>query len=145
MLKKLVCALFIMLSLAACAGMGRGNVTPGSQADLEVNVGDHVLFALDSAMLDSEGNEIMNRQVDWLKKYPYVNVIIEGRCDERGTREYNIALGERRANSVRQFLIAAGIDASRIKTISFGKERPVVMGSDEEAWRENRRATTVVN
>lgn len=145
MLKRVLCVVFLLVSAAACSGMHKGNVSPGSQGDLEANVGDHVLFAFNSAMTDSEATEVLSRQVDWLKKYSNVNVIIEGRCDERGTREYNLALGEKRANAAAQFLTSAGISASRIKTISFGKERPVVMGSDEEAWRENRRATTVVN
>lgn len=145
MLKKLFCIAFLAISATACSGMHKGDIKPGTQADLEANVGDHVLFALDSSMLDSEANEILARQVDWLKKYSNVNVIIEGRCDERGTREYNLALGERRASSAAQYLVSAGISADRIKTLSYGKERPVVLGSDEEAWRENRRSTTVVN
>ena len=120
-------------------------VEPGTQSDLEANVGDYVLFSFDSSSLDSEANETLSKQVDWLKKYSFVNVIIEGRCDERGTREYNLALGERRANSSKQFLISSGINASRIKTISYGKERPIVMGSDEYAWKENRRSSTVVD
>lgn len=145
MLKRILSIIFVLVTAAACSGMHKGNIQPGSQADLEANVGDHVLFAFNSSAIDSEGNEVMARQVEWLKKYSNVNVIVEGRCDERGTREYNIALGERRANSAAQYLASAGISPDRIKTVSFGKERPVVLGSDEEAWRENRRATTVVN
>lgn len=145
MLKRIFCVVFLLVSAAACSGMHKGYVTPGSQGDLEANVGDHVLFAFDSSVTDSEAVEVLSRQVDWLKKYSNVNVIIEGRCDERGTREYNLALGEKRANAAAQYLASAGIHSSRIKTISYGKERPVVLGSDEEAWRENRRSTTVVN
>lgn len=145
MLKRLFCVVFLLATAAACSGMHKGNVQPGSQADLEANVGDHVLFALNSAAIDSEGNEVMARQAEWLKKYSNVNIIVEGRCDERGTREYNLALGEKRANAAAQYLASAGVSSDRIKTISYGKERPVVLGSDEEAWRENRRATTAVN
>ena len=145
MLKKLMCVVLIMLSAAACSGTRHGKVEPGTQSDLEANVGDYVLFSFDSSSLDSEANETLSKQVDWLKKYSFVNVIIEGRCDERGTREYNLELGERRANSAKQFLISSGINASRIKTISYGKERPIVMGSDEYAWKENRRSSTVVD
>ncbi len=145
MFKKMVCVIFLMISAVACSGAHKGYVEPGTQSDLEANVGDHILFAFNSSMLDSEANEVLGKQVGWLQKYSYVNVIIEGRCDERGTREYNLALGEKRSNSAKQFLVAAGINASRIKTISYGKERPAVLGSDEEAWRENRRATAVVN
>jgi peptidoglycan-associated lipoprotein len=145
MFKKLICVVFIMLSAAACSSARHGKVEPGTQSDLEANVGDYVLFSFDSSSLEYEANETLAKQVDWLKKYSFVNVIIEGRCDERGTREYNLALGERRANSARQFLISSGISPSRIKTISYGKERPIVMGSDEYAWKENRRASTVVD
>jgi peptidoglycan-associated lipoprotein len=144
MLKKIMCVFLIMLSAAACSGMRNGKVEPGTQSDLEANVGDYVLFSYNSSSLDSESNETLAKQVDWLKKYSFVNVMIEGRCDERGTREYNLALGERRANAAKQFLISSGISASRIKTISYGKERPIVMGSDESAWKENRRSSTVV-
>jgi peptidoglycan-associated lipoprotein len=121
-----------------------GAATPGSEQDLVVNVGDRVFFALDKSDLTTESRTTVEKQAQWLKTYPNVNVMIEGHCDERGTREYNLALGEKRASSVRSYLIANGIDAKRIQTISYGKERPAVLGSDENAWAQNRRAVLVV-
>jgi len=103
-----------------------------------------VLFVTDSFDVDDEARAILNRQVQWLQQYPNVRFTIEGHCDERGTREYNLALGDRRANSVKNFMASAGIPASRISTISYGKERPAAQGSDESAWAQNRRAVTVV-
>lgn len=118
---------------------------PGSQEDLVVNVGDRVFFGFDRYDLTPEARATLDRQAAWLKRYPAVTVTIEGHCDERGTREYNLALGERRANAVKNYLVAQGIDPSRITTISYGKERPAVLGSNEAAWAQNRRAVTVVN
>ncbi len=117
---------------------------PGSQEDLAVNVGDRVLFGFDKYDLTPEARAILQKQAVWLRRYPSVTVTIEGHTDERGTREYNLALGERRANAVRDYLVALGVEASRLKTISYGKERPVALGSNEEAWAKNRRAVTVV-
>src|ERR1700754_4899089 len=108
------------------------------------NVGDRVIFALDSSTLDSEAQQTRERQSAWLKKYPSVNVTIEGHCDERGTREYNLALGDRRATSVKNYLVADGISDGRVKSISYGKERPAVLGHNEAAWAQNRRGVTVV-
>ncbi|WP_116089701.1 peptidoglycan-associated lipoprotein Pal [Sphingomonas crusticola] len=120
-------------------------VTPGSRADMLAQAGtDTVHFATDSSDIDSEATAILTRQAAWLRKYPNVRVTVEGHCDERGTREYNLALGDRRANSAKNFLINAGISAARISVISYGKERPVAAGSDEESWAQNRRAVTVV-
>ena len=119
--------------------------TPGSRADFVAQAGsDTVHFATDSSDIDSEATGILTKQAAWLQKYPNVRVTIEGHCDERGTREYNLALGDRRANSAKNFLINAGVAASRISVISYGKERPIATGSDEEAWAQNRRAVTVV-
>lgn len=118
---------------------------PGSQQDLEASAGDRVFFAFDRSDITSEAREILSRQADWLRRYPNVTVTIEGHCDERGTREYNLALGERRAQAVKNVLVATGIPAGRISTISYGKERPAVVGSTEEAYAQNRRAVTTVN
>ena len=126
-------------------GIGSRNIVPGSQQDLEASAGDRVFFAFDRADISPEAREILARQADWLRRYPNVTVTIEGHCDERGTREYNLALGERRAQAVKNVLVASGISASRISTISYGKERPAVVGSAEESYAQNRRAVTVVN
>src|SRR5438309_276683 len=126
-------------------GIGSRNALPGSQQDLEASAGDRVFFAFDRSDITPEAQEILARQADWLRRYPNVTVTIEGHCDERGTREYNLALGERRAQAVKNVLVASGIPASRISTISYGKERPAVVGSREEAYAQNRRAVTTVN
>jgi len=121
-----------------------GGPTPGTQQDLVVNVGDRVFFTLNQHDLSPEARATIEKQAAWLKTYPHINVTVEGHCDERGTREYNLALGEKRATAVRNYLVALGIDAGRIQTISYGKERPAVTGSDETAWAQNRRAVLVV-
>ena len=118
---------------------------PGSQEDLREKAGtDTVLFAYDSYELDAEARGVLARHAEWLRANPGVRVTLEGHCDERGTREYNLALGERRANSAKNFLAAQGIGVERLSTISYGKERPAVAGSDEGAFAQNRRAVTVV-
>ncbi len=122
-----------------------GNVVPGTQGDLEANVGDRIFFDLDSSVVNGEGQQTLGRQAAWLQNYPHVNVTVEGHCDERGTREYNLALGERRAAAAKKYLVGLGIAAGRISTVSYGKERPAVTGSDESAWAQNRRAVTVVS
>ena len=119
--------------------------TPGSEADLQLNVGDRVFFDFNKYDLKPTAHATAERQAAWLKKYPNVSITIEGNCDERGTREYNLALGERRANSAKTALVSMGVDANRIKTISYGKERPVALGSNEAAWSQNRNAIAVVN
>ena len=129
----------------AGAGIGSRNIVPGSQQDLEASAGDRVFFAFDRSDITPESQQILSRQADWLRRYPNVTVAIEGHCDERGTREYNLALGERRAQAAKNVLVASGIPASRISTISYGKERPTVVGSNEEAWAQNRVAITTVN
>ena len=126
-------------------GIGSRNIVPGSQQDLEASAGDRIFFAFDRSDISPEAREILTRQAEWLRRYPNVTVTIEGHCDERGTREYNLALGERRAQAAKNVLVALGIPASRISTVSYGKERPAVVGSTEEAWAQNRRAVTVVN
>ena len=120
-------------------------IAPGSQEDLVVNVGDRVFFNYDSSELDGDAKELLQDQVAWLKQYSDVSVIIEGHCDERGTREYNLALGEKRAQSVKNYLISLGINSDRVSTISYGKERPAVVGSNDGAWAQNRRSVTLVN
>jgi len=125
------------------AGAG-GPVSPGTQEDLAQNVGDRVFFDTDSSQLSSESQGVLQRQAAWLKQYGNVHVTVEGHCDERGTREFNLALGERRAAAAKKYLVGLGIPSSRISTISYGKERPAVIGSDESAWSQNRRAVTVV-
>ena len=118
--------------------------TPGSQQDLVVNVGDRVFFGYDQYDLTSEARATIERQSQWMKQYPSVNIMVEGHADERGTREYNIALGEKRASAVRNYLIANGVEPSRLQTISYGKERPAVMGAEETSWAQNRRGVLVV-
>ena len=129
----------------AGAGTGtNGNVAPGSQEDLVANVGDRVFFALDSSSLSGEGRATLDRQSAWLGKYPAVSIQMAGNCDERGTTEYNLALGQRRASAARDYLVARGIGSARVSTISFGKERPVAVGSDDQAYSQNRNSTTSV-
>ena len=117
---------------------------PGSEADFLASViSDTVHFELDKYAIDGESEGILRSQAQWLARYPNKAITIEGHCDERGTREYNLALGERRANAAKNYLVALGVDASRISTVSYGKERPVALGSDEAAWAKNRRAVTI--
>jgi peptidoglycan-associated lipoprotein len=118
---------------------------PGSQKDLTASAGDHVLFVTNRSDLTPEARAILKRQAAWLKRYPNVAVTIAGHADERGTREYNLALGDRRAAAVRSYLVSLGIPADRIGTVSYGKERPAVTGNGEKAWAQNRRAVTAVN
>ena len=118
---------------------------PGSQEDLVQNVGDRVFFEFDSAVLLPDARRTLGRQSEWLRLFPEVTLTIEGHCDERGTREYNLALGERRASAARDYLIAQGIAPSRIRTVSYGKERPYALGHNEEAWALNRRSVSVID
>jgi len=117
---------------------------PGSQADLVINVGDRIFFETDSTDLTSSARSTLENQASWLNQYPSLGITVEGHADERGTREYNLALGERRANSVRNYLVALGVSSTRISTITFGKERPAVPGSDTTSWSQNRRGVTKV-
>jgi peptidoglycan-associated lipoprotein len=152
---RLFAVLLVGALAAACANnenapssqlTGRdGSVTPGSHRDFSVNVGDIVYFTTDSTDLTPEATTILQKQSQWLQQYPQYTITIEGHADERGTREYNIALGARRATTVRNFLAQNGINGSRIRTISYGKERPVAVCNDISCWSQNRRAQTVLN
>jgi peptidoglycan-associated lipoprotein len=130
--------------LAGGAG-GAGAATPGSAQDFVVNVGDRVFFDTDSTSLNTEAQTTLSRQAQWLALYPRYTVTVEGHADERGTREYNLALGARRAKAAQDFLVARGVSAQRIKTISYGKERPVALCDQDSCWAQNRRAVTVLN
>ncbi len=145
------------LAISACAsqnptgadgsmqGSAAGAATPGSQQDFVVNVGDRVFFETDQTDLTAQAQGVLDKQAQWLTTYAQYTFTIEGHADERGTREYNIALGARRAQSVRDFLISRGIQANRMRTISYGKERPVAVCNDISCWSQNRRAVTVIN
>ena len=146
----------VVLLLAACSsapppaaggppsGVGGPGYAPGSQQDLAATAGDRVFFAYDQSDISSEGQQILQRQAEWLKRYPRVSVTIEGHCDERGTAEYNLALGERRAVAARTYLVSLGIPADRLRTVSYGKEFPFDAGHDESAFTKNRRAHFVI-
>jgi peptidoglycan-associated lipoprotein len=154
---KFAGALLAALSLAACAsnpvvdpnqqgaGYGAGAASPGSAQDFVVNVGDRVFFESDSPELTMQSRATLDKQAQWLQRYNRYAFTIEGHADERGTREYNIALGARRAQTVREYLAARGVEASRMRTISYGKERPVAVCNDISCWSQNRRAVTVIN
>ena len=147
---KAFAAVAALLLMAACSSSEQKvpdagtSVTPGSIAEFKQNVGDRVFFDTDMSSIREDGRGTLAKQAEWLKKYSNYPITIEGKCDERGTREYNLALGERRANAVRQYLVAQGIPANRIKTISYGKERPEAVGSDEGAWARNRVGITAL-
>ncbi|QDH14426.1 peptidoglycan-associated lipoprotein Pal [Formicincola oecophyllae] len=131
-------------------GMGNGGISassmggPGSQSDLAATAGDRVYFPLNQNDLTADARATLNKQAAWLAKYPQVNVQIAGNCDDRGTEEYNIALGQRRANAVRDYLEAQGVPENRMSTISYGKDRPAVDGDTESAWAQDRNAITNV-
>jgi len=129
---------------AAQTGAGTNTIRPGSQEDLVANVGDRVFFDFDSSQVRADQRPVLQRQAEWLGRYPDVRVQVQGNTDERGTREYNLALGQRRANAARDLLVASGVNGARITTISFGKDRPTALGSDEAAWAQNRNAITAV-
>lgn len=114
----------------------------GSLEDFEVNVGDRVYFDLDQYRLSADAQDILKRQAAWLSSYPDVNILVAGNCDERGTREYNLALGERRASVVKNYLVDLGVDPARVQTVSYGKERPLAIGSNEGSWAQNRNGFT---
>jgi peptidoglycan-associated lipoprotein len=149
---KFAFALVAVMAIAACAnkpadqqaGVG-GTATPGSQQDFVVNVGDRVFFESDQTDLTPTSRATLDKQAQWLQQYNRYSFTIEGHADERGTREYNIALGARRAQTVREYLVSRGIAANRMRTISYGKERPVAVCNDISCWSQNRRAVTVLN
>jgi peptidoglycan-associated lipoprotein len=147
----LATALIAGLALSACANKpasdslaSAGAATPGSQQDFIVNVGDRVFFETDSTELTTQARSTLDKQAQWLAQYGSYTFTIEGHADERGTREYNIALGARRAQTVRDYLAARGIQPSRMRTVSYGKERPVAVCNDISCWSQNRRAVTLL-
>jgi len=154
---KLTTKILAMLSavalLAACDSGSKNSGANGAGTSLDTQgrtvgqlaagVSDRVFFDFDSSVIKADGEEVLKKQADYLKANASVNVVIEGHCDERGTREYNLALGERRANASKSYLVSLGVPASRIQVTSYGKERPAVIGDDESAWAQNRRAVTV--
>jgi peptidoglycan-associated lipoprotein len=151
---RLAAVLAAALAISACAknaeegaqANAAGMATPGSQQDFVVNVGDRVFFETDSTELTPQSRATLDKQAQWLTQYSnYGQFTIEGHADERGTREYNIALGARRAQTVRDYLASRGIQTSRMRTISYGKERPVAVCNDISCWSQNRRAVTVLN
>lgn len=149
-------ALFMSLAIAGCAskknmpnsasdlGLGANGATPGSAQDFTVNVGDRIFFDLDSSVIRADAQQTLARQAQWLQRYPNYAITIEGHADERGTREYNLALGQRRAAAARNYLASQGVPASRMRTVSYGKERPVAVCDDISCWSQNRRAVTVL-
>ncbi len=153
---KLVSVLLVSGALAACSttepqttsttptGPTTAAIAPGSSEDFRVNVGDTVLFDLDRHSIRADAQPVLQKQAAWLQKYPAVKLVIEGHCDERGTREYNLALGDRRAYAVKEYLVSLGVDAARLQTKSYGKERPVCAESDESCWQQNRRGYSVI-
>ena len=160
-LTRVVAAVLVALALGACANQGpkpedarlgpgglgsaRGNAKPGSAQDFSQNVGDIVYFSTDATDLSPEAQQTLGNQARWLQQYSQYTITIEGHADERGTREYNIGLGAKRAESVKAYLARNGITGSRIRTISYGKERPVAVCNDISCWSQNRRAQTVLN
>ena len=152
---KFAAALCCVLALAACskkstpdleanAGMGAGQAMPGSEQDFAVNAGDRIYFEEDQSTLTAEAQETLKRQAAWLQKYTNVQIQVEGHADERGTREYNIALSARRATASREFLLTQGVEAARVSSIAYGKERPAALCDAEQCWSQNRRAVTVI-
>ena len=135
----------LQAGMGGAGGVGGGVATPGSAQDFQVNVGDRVFFETDQTSLNPQAVATIDRQVQWLAQYPNYSFTIEGHADERGTREYNIALGARRATSVRDYMISRGIPAQRMRTISYGKERPVAVCDDISCWSQNRRGVTVLD
>ena len=151
---RIAAVLAVALAISACANKPEENAqasaggmaTPGSQQDFVVNVGDRVFFETDSTELTPQSRATLDKQAQWLTQYSqYGQFTVEGHADERGTREYNIALGARRAQTVRDYLASRGISPSRMRTISYGKERPVAVCNDISCWSQNRRAVTVLN
>jgi peptidoglycan-associated lipoprotein len=130
--------------MAGTSGAGAMGAAPGSEQDLVANVGDRVFYDFNKSTLTSDADATLGRQAAWLAKYPSVNVLVAGNADERGTETYNLALGEHRANTARDYLVAQGVSASRIQTISYGKNCPVASGNDDASYQQNRNAITSV-
>lgn len=155
MYKKLTCAALLALGLTGCDRQEeptpmndytfQGAYEAGSYEDFKQTAGDRIFFALNASHISKDAAIALDKQIAWLLKYPNAMLTIEGHADERGTSEYNLGLGERRAHAVRNYLKTHGIDEKRISTVSFGKERPDVMGHNEAAWAKNRRAVTVIH
>jgi len=150
LLTKLAIVLLLAIGAAACSKNAKtsnltGNATPGTVEDFSINVGNRVLYTVNSSVLTPEGRSILDRQAQWLKLYNKYQVTIEGHADERGTREFNLALGARRATSTRNYLVSQGIAASRMGTISYGKERPEAVCNADSCWSQNRRTITALN
>ncbi len=157
---KIVSLLAALALLSACAetppatttgaatGAGAqatsGGAAPGSEEDLVANVGDRVFFVFDQSSLSDDARATLDRQAAWMARFPQVSIQIAGNCDTRGTEEYNLALGQRRANAARDYLVARGVDSARVSTISYGKERPTALGDTEQAYTQNRNAITTV-
>ncbi|HKG00900.1 MAG TPA: peptidoglycan-associated lipoprotein Pal [Xanthobacteraceae bacterium] len=151
---KIAAVLVAVVGVAACASnptgqqagvAGAGAAVPGSAQDFVVNVGDRVFFETDATELTPQSRTTLDKQAQWLQYYNRYTFTIEGHADERGTREYNIALGAKRAQTVREYLVSRGIDGNRMRTISYGKERPVAVCNDISCWSQNRRAVTLLN
>ena len=149
-------AMIAMLAISGCAskkapnsaadlGLNANNATPGSSQDFTLNVGDRIFFDTDSSVIRADAQQTLAKQAQWLNRYPNYKITVEGHADERGTREYNIALGARRATTTHDYLVSKGIAANRMRTISYGKERPVAVCNDISCWSQNRRAVTVIN
>ncbi|MFK5998408.1 MAG: peptidoglycan-associated lipoprotein Pal [Rhodobacterales bacterium] len=155
--RKLSATAIMLVVLSACATttpgangtvgqIQRGSVDdPASIAYFQQTLGDRVLFAVNESTLSSDAADILNGQANWLLQNTQYSVTVEGHADERGTREYNLALGARRASSVRDYLVERGVADNRVKTVTYGKQRPIAVCSAEECWSQNRRAVTVVN
>jgi peptidoglycan-associated lipoprotein len=151
-----VLALVFGIALAGCAkknklnsaddlGLNANSATPGSPQDFTVNVGDRIFFDTDSSSIRADAQQTLSKQAQWLNQYPNYKVTVEGHADERGTREYNLALGARRAEATRDYLASQGVQGNRMRTISYGKEKPVAVCDDISCWSQNRRAVTALN
>jgi len=144
MIKKIALAFCTLFLLAGCSSSAKNGSQNPQIMEFENQVGNKVFFSYNSSSLSQEAQGTLKNQATWLKAHPAFSMAIEGHCDERGTREYNIALGERRANAVKHFLTHQGVDKARVETISYGKERPAVVGDNEAAWSKNRRGVTAL-
>jgi len=153
---KLAAILMTAAFLAACSSTKEeapgpvvstpsSSIKPGTADDFRVNVGDTVFFDTDQHSVRPDAQAVLQKQAAWLQKYPAVKLMVEGHCDERGTREYNLALGDRRAYAVKEFLVSLGIDAARLQTKSYGKEHPTCSESDDSCWQQNRRGYSVIS